>query len=121
MESQRQKKVARLIQKEIGEIFQKDKKGIVGNHMITIMDAKVSPDLSVAKIYLSLMMVDNKEEVFDSINDRKSEIRNLLGRRIGKQVRKIPELIFYLDEVEEKASRIEDILSKLNIPPAEDK
>lgn len=88
--------------------------------MITVMEARVSPDLSVAKIFLSFMMVEDKEEVFESINERKSEIRNLLGRRIGKQVRKIPELIFYMDEVEEKASRIEEILNKLNIPP-EDK
>ncbi len=116
MESQRQRKVARLIQKEIGDILQQDKKGIVGNHLVSVMDVKISTDLSVAKIYLSFMMVENKENVFNQINDHKSEIRNLLGKNIGKQVRRVPELIFYKDEVEEQAIRLEEILSKLDIP-----
>ena len=64
------------------------------------------------------MLDKDKEEAFERINTHKSEIRNLLGQRIGKQVRKIPELIFYMDEVEEKAARIEEILRNLDIPPA---
>ena len=103
MESQRQKKVARLIQKEIGVIFQEDKKGIVQNQLITVMDVRISPDLSVARIYLSLTMVADKGLLFKNITDRKSEIRLMLGRKIGKQVRKIPDLIFYIDEIEENA------------------
>ncbi|MDH5396875.1 MAG: 30S ribosome-binding factor RbfA [Cyclobacteriaceae bacterium] len=120
MESQRQKKFSRLILKEISDIFQVDKKGILGGQLVTVMDVKASPDLSVAKIYLSFMMVKDREQIFNMINERKSEIRNMLGQRIGKQVRKVPELIFYIDEVEENAARLEDILKNLHIPPAKE-
>lgn len=117
MESQRQRKFARLIQKELGEIFQRDRIGIGSNHFFTIMEVKMSPDLSVAKIFVSFMLDGDKEGTYELLNEKKNEIRNQLGRRIGGQVRRIPELIFYLDEVEENAARLEDILNKLDIPP----
>ena len=113
----RQQKYARLIQKEISDIFQKDKKGILENAFITLADVRVSPDLSVAKIYISMLLEKDKEKVLEKINTRKKEIRKELGDRIGKQVRIIPELVFYIDEVEENAQRIEEIIKNLNIPP----
>lgn len=113
----RQQKYARLIQKEISDIFQKDKKGILENAFITLADVRVSPDLSVAKIYISMLLEKDKERVLEKINTRKKEIRKELGDRIGKQVRIIPELVFYIDEVEENAQRIEEIIKNLNIPP----
>lgn len=119
MENQRQRKFARLLQRELGDILQKDKRGIIGNNLVTVLEVKISPDLGYAKVYLSLMMVEKKERVMKNIEERKSEIRNILGRRIGKQVRKIPDLIFIDDEVEEKALRVEEILKKLDIPPAD--
>jgi ribosome-binding factor A len=113
----RQQKYARLIQKEVSEIFQRDKKGILENAFITLADVRVSPDLSVAKIYISMLLAKDKEKVLEKINTRKKEIRKELGERIGKQVRIIPELVFYIDEVEENAQRIEDLIKNLNIPP----
>ena len=117
MESQRQRKFARLIQKELGDIFQRDQLNISEGHFFTVMEVRMSPDLSVAKVYISFMLDADKEGTFALLNERKKEVRNLLGRRIGGQVRRVPELIFYLDEVEENAARIEDILNKLDIPP----
>lgn len=117
MENQRQRKFSRLIQKELGEILLLDKRGILGNKMVSVLEVRISPDLSIAKVYLGMMMVEDKESLINDINDRKAEIRNLLGRKIGKQVRQVPELIFILDEVEEKAARVEEILKKLDIPP----
>jgi ribosome-binding factor A len=114
----RQQKYARLIQKEIGDIFQRDKKGILENAFVSVIDVRVSPDLSVAKIYLSMLMAQEKEKILQRINARKNEIRKELGNRIAKQVRIIPELVFLIDEVEENAQRIEDIIKNLNIPPA---
>jgi ribosome-binding factor A len=116
--STRQQKYARLIQKEISDIFQRDKKGILNNAFITVAEVRVSPDLSVAKIYLTMMLEKDKTAILEKINGRKSEIRKALGNSIGKHVRIVPELIFYIDEVEEKASRLEKLIDDLHIPPA---
>lgn len=117
--STRQQKYARLIQKEISDIFQRDKKGILENAFITVADVKVSPDLSVAKIYLTMMLEKDKAAILERINGRKSEIRKALGNSIGKHVRIVPEIIFYIDEVEERASRLEKLIDDLHIPPAD--
>ena len=114
----RQQKFSRLIQKELSEIFQRDKRGILENAFVTIADVRVSPDLSVAKVYISMMLIKNKEEVLGKINKRKSEIRKALGDKIGKQVRIVPELVFFIDEVQEEALRMDSVLSGLQIPPA---
>lgn len=114
----RQQKFSRLIQKELSEIFQRDKRGILENAFVTIADVRVSPDLSVAKVYISMMLIKNKEEVLGKINKRKSEIRKALGDKIGKQVRIVPELVFFIDEVQEEALRMDSVLSGLVIPPA---
>lgn len=117
----RQQKYSRLIQKELSLIFQVDKKGILNNELITISEVKMSPDLGVAKIYVSMMLVKDKQATLDRIYDRKGEIRKALGNQIRNQVRVIPELIFYIDEVEENAQRMESLIKGLNIPPADDK
>jgi ribosome-binding factor A len=115
--STRQQKYSRLVQKELSEIFQRDKRGILENTFISIAEVKMSPDLSVAKVYLSMTLAKDKEKVLEKINTNKKDIRKALGERIGKQVRIIPEIVFYIDEVEENAKRIEDIIKNLNIPP----
>lgn len=118
--STRQQKFSRLIQKEISEIFQRDKRGILDNAFVTVADVKVSPDLGVAKIYISMMLSPDKQAVLEKLNTRKSEIRKALGDKIRKQVRVIPELIFYLDEVEENAQRMDQLLKNLNLPKKEE-
>jgi ribosome-binding factor A len=114
----RQQKFSRLIQKELSDIFQRDKRGILDNTFITIADVKMSPDLSVARVSISMMLAKDKDKTLENLNLHKKEIRKALGDKIGKQVRIIPELIFMIDEVEEKAQRIEDLIKNLNIPPA---
>ena len=117
--STRQQKFSRLIQKELSDIFQRDKRGIVDKAFITIADVKVSPDLGLAKIYISMMLAKDKQAILEKLNLRKKEIRKELGDKIGKQVRIIPELAFFIDEVEENAQRMDDILSNLHIPPTD--
>ena len=116
--STRQLKYSKLIQKELSDIFLKDKRGILDNAFISIADVRMSPDLGVAKVYISMLLAKEKEKILDNINSHKGEIRKALGNKIGKQVRIIPQLIFFKDEVEENASRLEDLIKNLNIPPA---
>jgi ribosome-binding factor A len=116
--SVRQQKFNKLVQKELSDIFLRDKRGILENAFITITDVNISPDLGVAKVYISMMLVKNKQEVLEKINSRKKEIRKALGDKIRNQARVIPELIFYIDETEENAFRMDKIIDNLNIPPA---
>lgn len=113
----RQLKYAKLIQKELSDIFQKDKRGILDNAFVTIADVRINPDLSVAKVYISMLLAKEKDKTLERINRRKSEIRKALGNKIAKQVRIIPELIFYKDELEENATRMDNIIRNLHIPP----
>ncbi len=115
----RQQKFSRLIQKELSDIFQQDKKGFLDNAFISIADVRVSADLGVARIYISMMLAKDKARTLERLNQHKKEIRRALGERIRKQVRTIPELIFVIDEVEENAQRIEELIKNLNIPPAD--
>jgi ribosome-binding factor A len=115
--STRQQKFSKLIQKELSDIFQRDRRGILDNAFITIADVQVSADLGIAKIYLSMMLAKDKQSVLEKIKARKKEIRKALGDKIGKQVRIIPELLFFMDAVEENAQRIDKLIENLDIPP----
>lgn len=114
----RQQKVGRLIQKELSDIFQRDQRGVLGNAFITIVEVRMSPDLSLAKVYISMMLAKDKKAMLEKLDLHKKEIRKALGDRIRNQARIIPELAFVIDEVEEKAQRMDDLLKSLHIPPA---
>lgn len=120
MESKRQNKFSRLIQKELGEIFQQDQKHLFHNAFITVTKVHASPDLSLAKVYVSFLAAKDAEHQLQRIDFLKKDIRKQLGNRISHQVRKVPELVFYHDDSSEYASRIDNLLSNLDIPPADD-
>lgn len=119
MDSKRQQKFARLIQKELGEIFQRDTKSLFGTVWITVTQVRVSPDLGVAKVFLSFLMTDNKEQSLTDVNEKNKVIRQALANKIRHQVRVIPELIFYLDDTAEYAAKMDALISGLHIPPAD--
>ncbi|MBP6385659.1 MAG: 30S ribosome-binding factor RbfA [Pseudarcicella sp.] len=118
MESKRQQQFSRQIQKDLSEIFQKEMRSAFGNAFITITDVKVSPDLSVAKCYLSFMMTNDKEGLLAEIEDKNKQIRNYLSIKIRKQVRIIPELEFFIDNTAEYAAKIDELFASIVIPPA---
>jgi len=117
MTTTRQNKYAKLIQKEISSIFTKYGTTFYGNTMVTITLVKMSPDLGVAKIYLSPFKIKDHDAFIETMNSHKSEIRNLLGKSIKNQVRKIPELIFYVDDSLDHYEKIDKLFKKIEIPP----
>lgn len=117
MESKRQLKFAKMIQKDLGDIFHHELSELVGRAFITVTLVRMSPDLSVAKVYLSIMMSENKPEMIDKIIERKGYVRKLLSGRIGKKVRIVPDLMFFLDDSIDYSANIERILNNLDIPP----
>lgn len=116
MESQRQLKVAKMLQKELSDMFQKELKPILEGEFVTISEVKVSPDLSIATVYLSLTLAKKQQDILNRINENLKNIRHQLGQRIRHQVRIIPELRFFKDEVPEYAEKIERLLKDLHIP-----
>lgn len=112
MESMRQQKISRLIQKDIGEIFQKDGVTFSANTLITVTKVNVTRDLSIARVYLSLFSSQKKEDLIDKINKRKNEIRYKLGVKVRNQLRKVPELEFFEDDSLDYIDNIENLLKK---------
>jgi ribosome-binding factor A len=113
----RLQKFGRLILKELSDIFIHDRRGILENAFVTITDVRMSPDLGVAKVYISMMLVSDKAALLEKINSRKREIRKALGDKIRNQARIVPELIFYIDETEENAFKMDKLIDSLKIPP----
>ena len=113
MESNRQKKVARLIQKDLSEIFLHKCKDQYKGIMITITHVFVSKDFSVAKIYLSFFPEENKTEIFQDIQKQKHIIKHQLSIRLKNQMRKTPELNFFIDNSLEHYDNINKILKDI--------
>lgn len=117
MESKRQQKFSRQIQKDLSEIFQKEMRSSFGNAFITITEVKVSPDLAIARLYLSFMLTNDKAGLLHDIKEKTKQIRSILANKIRHQVRIIPELEFFLDETAEYAAKMDALISGLDIPP----
>ena len=96
MESIRQSKINKLMQKELAEIFRSESKNLFGGAFITVTVVRVSPDLGLAKIYLSIMG-NNSKDALKKITDQTKVIRKQVGNQVGKQLRVIPELHFYIE------------------------
>lgn len=109
MESTRQEKINRLIQKELSSIFLNETKQMPGV-LISVSRVRVSPDLGLAKAYLSIFPSKHGEEMIKNIKENVKALRYDLGQRIGKQVRVIPELSFYLDDSLDYIENIDRLL-----------
>jgi len=111
MSSIRQQKVERLLQKRLGNIFTSEVKIEGFSGMITVTAVRISPDLSFAKVYLSVFPGDDAKKVLEVVRNDQSTIRGILGRKVGKELRIVPELAFYLDDSLDYAENIDNLLS----------
>lgn len=117
MKRQRIEKHESLIHQVINEYLIREGKSFLGNEFVTIMGIKLSPDLSVALIFVSVLNNEKSQFVEEKLLERKYDVKQFLARSIGKKIRKIPEIKFILDSSEHDASRINKIISDLDIPP----
>jgi len=112
MTSTRQNKVARLIQKELGDIFLRESKDHYGGKMISVTVVRMTPDLGLAKVYLSVYPVQSEKDPLSEVHENHSRLRYELGNRIRHQVRIIPELVFIIDDSLDYLENIERLLKK---------
>ncbi|MDQ8004502.1 MAG: 30S ribosome-binding factor RbfA [Pedobacter sp.] len=113
MESNRQKKFAGLLQEELASIFQREGAAYLPNTLVTITKVRVSPDLAVAKVYLSFLNTNNTSLSVATVNSHAGEIRYKLGSRIRHQARVIPTLSFFVDDTNEYVERMDQIFDKI--------
>ena len=111
METTRQNKIARLLQKELSDIFQKETKGMPGV-LISVSAVRISPDMSVARAYLSIFPSERSDEIIKNVNDNVKSIRYELGTRVRYQLRIIPELKFFVDDSLDYLEHIDELLNK---------
>lgn len=109
MESTRQSKIARLIQKELSEIFLLQAKSMNGV-LISVTAARISPDLSIARVYISVFPSNRGDDIVKNLNGNVRSIRFELGNRLRHQLRIIPELKFFIDDSLDYLERIDELL-----------
>ncbi len=111
METNRQKKIARLIQKDLGEILQLEGRDWFPGVMVTVTKVNVTSDLSIARVYLSIFG-KKAEDILRLVDMQGREIRRQLGLRARNQLRHIPELRFFIDDSLDYIDNIERLLKE---------
>jgi len=110
MESTRQQKVARLVQKELAEILRQAGRQFGSGVMISVTVVRVTADLGLARVYLSVFPSGHSDNVMERVEQSSASLRFELGKKVGKQLRLVPELRFFLDDSLDYAQRIDDLL-----------
>jgi ribosome-binding factor A len=113
-ESIRQRKVAELLKEKFSLIFQKNGWNILNGSLVTITQVNISPDLLEAKIFLSVFNAKDKNSVLETLKEHHPEIRHQLGNMVGKQLRRVPQFSFFLDETLDEVFKLEKLFNKIN-------
>ncbi len=113
METKRQKQISELIRRQFSMVLMDEGSYIFDKALVTVTRVVVSPDMSTAKIYLSVFNAENKQEVMMGLEANNHRLRLALSNKVGKQLRRIPELNFYLDESLDEFFRMDKVLSDL--------
>ena len=111
METTRQQKIARLLQKELSEIF-RVQTAKMGGVLVSVSAVRVSPDLSIARVYLSIFPSEKADEILKNINASAKTVRYELAQRVRYQLRKTPELSFFVDDSLDYIEHIDELLKK---------
>ena len=111
MNNTRLQKIERQIQKDLGELFLAETRQLHGV-LISVTKVRMSPDLSISKAYLSIFPSEKSNEMLENINKQKKAIRYELGLLIGKQIRKVPDLAFFLDDSIDYLENIDHLLNQ---------
>ena len=110
MEEKRIRRVSSLLQQGLANILRRESGDFLSRGLLTVTLVRVSRDGSLAKVYVSLYAVGDKEEVMSVLHERKNKIRKVLGVAFGSRMRKVPELRFILDETDEKSEQINSLV-----------
>lgn len=112
-ESKRQKQIGQLIMEELSDIFRREGFSMVDGGMVSVSKVMVTPDLLEARVYLSLFQIKDTEELMQTFKEKTSEFRKLLGMRVKNQLRRVPELVFYLDDTLDYVFKMEELFKKI--------
>lgn len=111
-ETQRQQKVSRSIMRDIGDIFLAEGKELTQGAMVSVTKVRIVPDLSYAKVYLSVFPFEKSEEILKRMRENDWQIRFWLGKKVKQQLRIVPELAFHIDDSLEYVANIDSLLNK---------
>lgn len=107
----RQNKIEKVIQEELSTVFQRNSRDLCLGSMVTVTVVRVTPDLSLVRVYLSIFAGPPKEEVFANIQENKGKIRGEIGRKL-KSMHHVPDLTFYIDDSLDYAEKIDQLLKE---------
>jgi ribosome-binding factor A len=114
METKRQLQIAELVKRHISMVLMAEGNNIYGSSvLVTVTSVKMTPDFSLAKIYLSVYNTDNKQEVMLLLEPEMPRLQQALYHRLKKHMRRMPEIAFYLDDTIDEMYRIDDMFDQL--------
>jgi len=114
MASKRQEQVAELIKRNFGIVLQHEGSYIYGDAFVTVTQVQVTPDLSQAKLYVSVFNAEDKQEVLQKMERETIKLKQALAYRIKKHVRRIPDIAIYLDDTLDEMYKLNQIFDDLN-------
>ena len=120
-EGKRQKQVGSLLNEELNLIFQRLGLNMIDGGMVSISSVRLTPDLLEARVYLSFFQVKNAEESLQKVEERAWEIKRELTGQVAKQLRRMPELRFFLDDTLDHVFKMEELFKKINPPDDKEK
>jgi ribosome-binding factor A len=115
METKRQKQISELIKRHISLVLQQEGTYIYGNKvLVTVTDVKMTPDFSLAKVYLSIFNTENKQEPILELQENYNRIKQIMGNRLKNHMRRIPDFAFYIDDTLDEMFKVEALFDRLH-------